>query len=1437
MKKFFWCFSLIGVVFFSCYASRHFILGKGLELALRKMTGETIDYHHRSWENGKIIYQGFFLGEQLYAENASFDFDFHLFPFSLNTKVHLLYPKIQLDDADSDPVNLAFLLPGKFWNVKLDINNGSLTSPDGKIYNFDLVSGPTKEEIGKISVYQDELLFTCGFDYLAGSLAVDFQMEEAAVAKMVPLASLFYPLQAWNVLEGTASAAVKGTLDLESLTFLQGHFSLQNVRWESETVIFAVDKTHSQIDFQGDMETFVLDTDFKGVDLFWKDLEVLRGEGSIVFKPQEMPTFEAHAALHLGTLEGRADLVGQGEIHHKDSLWLEGTFDYVTANNPLKIDFSWADDGTSQVLQTQIHNLGKEILTLLPFVKIQQGRLDGQITTFLDQWIFQRMQLDKVQIHELALDRLTVQEIEAKGSVNLLSNDIEYLALQAHEAAGEYQGLKVSSANATFSIKDNIFESSSAFGKLNNIPFALQLQGPISSFHASAKLAGGASEWLQLPKKGQENHVALELAIDRKQEELNVTGTLSCLDDIVQLKAHGNLSTALWQGNFHTPRIQSSFYTPFLHALAPHINVQGNLALHGQFSQESIDTFVQGQDLVVSAPNFQVSVPGQSRELLYHYDLVQKQGRGSVKLSPLFLASSQFPSKVSITGGDLAFDQTSLTCKDLAGQISGIDVQGNLAAHWENLFEASFISQKIQGSVENLLAATSHLYQFPFPMEGRFVSPPEGVQVRFAEGKYHYRLQGFFQELQGVLTPKLYLHNTSCSVVFDSLDHHLSLQNLQGKLNENISLVSQHVGFKNGQWNFDAAFAHDSQPVLSLQGQAHETTQGYNVILHEGKAAESYLKEPLSFHWTHQGKIDQMRGVIHLEADSLVPQLALLDQCGLFELTPSLKETLEQLQGSMTLRLSHDSDRSEYELQGSQIRYASSLFNSVDALLLNQGAEWILKRCALDEVQMKGRAVYQNGKWIVPTWDVDWKDLRLQTAGVYEKDKFDFEMNGQLKSFALKGSGLFISSTPHFRNIALKVYDQSSPIADLSCDKLSYQEGKWGSPALNTTIFSSHFAHPLRAKLLLSLSSKSITFQGAASEGDLPIGKSSLKITQVFGFYEAPYLNLKCIAALDDEPLQFIGKFSSQLAGAVHVQHGKELLKISLSNPTTFQKAEGELFGVGVSLTRENQGYQGTVSLKDGTKLADLADNETLRDLSGLQLKGYFEKNIFKGELDGKDACLKDYFVQELHANVEYSPTQFRLKNMTVQDPAGSFSMKECLGTRLQDDWNITVPILKGQEIKPSVLRKKGVPQKEIKPLQIRHLVMTNISGNLSDLKSFRGLGTFNFTQRVKKEPSVFDIPLTMLKDLGLDLELFTPVIGEVKLQLKDGKIFVTDLQNAFSEGNRSEFYLAPIPSFIDLNGNLSLNLRMQQNVVLKLVEPFMIAVRGTWEKPKYSLQ
>jgi hypothetical protein len=1447
MKKFFWRFSILTVLLFSLYAFRHFFIGTVLEFGLKRATGNSISYNNRYWEDGRLFYEGFSLGQQVYAEEAAFDFDFHLSPFSINAAVHLDSPTVQLNDT-GEKSNLAFLLPAKFWTVKLDIEKGTLLSAEKNLCLFDFASGNEKEDIGTFSIYQEDgaPLFTCAFNYRSGSLAADFQMEDAPLDKTLPLVSLFYPLPSWKLLEGTASAAIKGSIDVEQVTFLQGYFSLQNVRLESDDLIFAADKASSMIDFQGEIETFALDTDFNGVDLFWKDLEVLHGEGSIVFKPEETPIFEAHAAVHIADLEGRADVVGKGEIHDNHSLWLEGTLDYVTAHSPLRVEFSWADDGKAQVLQTQIHNLGKEILGLLntrfPW-SIRQGSLDGQATAYLDQGIFDRLQLDNIKVHQLSIDNLTIRETELQGSLNLLSGDIEQLIVQAHDAEGEIQGWRVSSAEMTIAIQDNNFEPSSAFGKFEGVPFALQWQGPLSSFHASAKLSAGASEWMKLSKNAQEPPIILDLILDRKQEELQIQGTLACLEDTVQLSAQANISSAVLKGGFQSTRLQSSFYTPFLKIFAPTLVMQGDLSLHGQFSEKTIDILTQGDDLIVTSPEFQLSILGQSRELLYHFDFHEKQGTGKVKLSPILFTSPQLSLPISITSGELVFDNTSLSCQGVTGQISGIDIQGDLAANWEEQLEASFLSQKIQGSLESLITIAAPFYKVPVAITGGlFTCPPEGVQVHYANGIYNYRFDSLFEKVEGTLTSKLHVQNTSCTLAFDSFENQLIVQNIKGTLSGDFTFSAQEICYKNGQWDFNAALGEGERTLLSLQGKAIETTLGYQVTLQEAKASASYLKGPLSFHWTPPYKMEQVQGVVYIDTTNLAEQLSLLDRLGLFSFTTGMQETLKQLQGSMTLRLIIDEDCSEYEVQGSQVRYASTLFDSVDVHLIRQGNQWSLNHCSLDDIQIRGQAAFQNAKWVVSVCDIDWKGLKVHTAGIYEKEKFDFKVEGQLSlRFSLKGNGIFFSPTSHFQNLYLKVFDQADPLASVSCDKLNFRNGRWESPVLDLTILSKQLSEPLRSKLQFSLSSKSTTFQGPASQGKIKLGEGTLKITQIYGLYEAPYLNLKCVATLDDEPLHFLAKFSKdhQFGGGVNIQRGKEVLKLSFSDPSTCQKAEGELFGINVNLQRDAQGFKGTILFKDTAKIAALTDNESFKDFSGLQLTGLFTQETFKGELEGHDARLKDYLIHGLHASVDYSPTRFQLKNLTLQDPAGSLAIKECNGFRTTalDKWNITIPLIKGQEIKPSIIRKLGASQKEIKPLQIRYFLMTDVLGQLGDLKSFRGLGKFNFTQHVKKEPSLFDIPLALLKDFGLDLDMFSPMMGEVQIQLKDGKLFFTDLQNAFSEGKRSEFYLAGEPSYIDLNGGLYLNLRMQQNVVLKLVEPFMIAVRGTWEKPKYSLQ
>jgi hypothetical protein len=239
MRKWLFRFSVLTALVLSFYVSRHFLIAAALEYGIKRATGTPLAYNSRYWEGGRLYYEGFSLGEQLYTEQAAFEFEFHLFPLSVNASIHLNTPSVQLDDSKSQS-NFAFLIPSQFWTVKLDIEKGSLLSTEKKLCLFDFASGFEKEEIGKLVVYQESgaPLFTCKFNFREENLSADFQMDEAPLEKTLPLASLVYPFPTWKKLEGTASATIKGSMDAMKVTSLEGHFSLQNVHLESDDLIF-----------------------------------------------------------------------------------------------------------------------------------------------------------------------------------------------------------------------------------------------------------------------------------------------------------------------------------------------------------------------------------------------------------------------------------------------------------------------------------------------------------------------------------------------------------------------------------------------------------------------------------------------------------------------------------------------------------------------------------------------------------------------------------------------------------------------------------------------------------------------------------------------------------------------------------------------------------------------------------------------------------------------------------------------------------------------------------------------------------------------------------------------------------------------------------------------------------------------------------------------
>ena len=97
-----------------------------------------------------------------------------------------------------------------------------------------------------------------------------------------------------------------------------------------------------------------------------------------------------------------------------------------------------------------------------------------------------------------------------------------------------------------------------------------------------------------------------------------------------------------------------------------------------------------------------------------------------------------------------------------------------------------------------------------------------------------------------------------------------------------------------------------------------------------------------------------------------------------------------------------------------------------------------------------------------------------------------------------------------------------------------------------------------------------------------------------------------------------------------------------------------------------------------------------------------------------------------------------------------------------------------------------------------------------------------------------------MILRLGLNPEVLNPVTGTIYFNLQGDRFYFTKFKDVYSEGRGSKFYLAQgvSPSWMDMNGNLSIQIGMKQyNLIFKIAELFTVSIQGTVKKPKYFLQ
>lgn len=275
-----------------------------------------------------------------------------------------------------------------------------------------------------------------------------------------------------------------------------------------------------------------------------------------------------------------------------------------------------------------------------------------------------------------------------------------------------------------------------------------------------------------------------------------------------------------------------------------------------------------------------------------------------------------------------------------------------------------------------------------------------------------------------------------------------------------------------------------------------------------------------------------------------------------------------------------------------------------------------------------------------------------------------------------------------------------------------------------------------------------------------------------------------------------------------------------------------------------------------GTALEEVL--EALKLGSGYLVKGDLEisKELnqnnsldvrFFGELFGTDIDIKGYRFKHMNSQVVFEPSTLQLFNLTLSDFSGTLHMNNLIAKKrdpLKEDsfWDLSIPSLSVYDFRPSLLYDiSEPPPKKRKPLIVRTLTLEDFKGTVGNKKSFTGHGAlvFNNPQKKNLQNTLFAIPAEILTRIGLNLSVLTPVSGTIDYVITNEKIYLTNFKDVYSDGKISKFRLNPDQySTLDFDGNLDMNIRFKQStILLKLAEFFNIQVKGSLQKPVYSLQ
>lgn len=690
----------------------------------------------------------------------------------------------------------------------------------------------------------------------------------------------------------------------------------------------------------------------------------------------------------------------------------------------------------------------------------------------------------------------------------------------------------------------------------------------------------------------------------------------------------------------------------------------------------------------------------------------------------------------------------------------------------------------------------------------------------------------------------------------------INIETLRGAIalpqfTEPFQIWSPSIVWKEGKTHFDIRLERNLGEWLRLAGTENKGS------IQLDDSLSHFLQTPLRFEQLHHsnGMLDQ--GTIDVKLSAEKVSLALSAIQGIDP---------QWIQGDAQIELSFAKNRFDLSFQGSHVRYKNWVFpisanlfcqDSTFAFHLNQGIlNWDAQgnlhidrlpfSLSLLHPSLSGDALATGGiSFGKDGIEGDWEVVLSKIAW----DGKEIEWHAPLQVFHSSREGLLLKGVegtlrtefgpafakahliqvlPQFELIRIEKGHLHCPVGYLQLPFL--QEGSvdcWGD-------FETDW--------------KGENFRGALTEATSPLRIEQVEIERRHGFFSA-----KGRWNVPAGPVDWAFRVNPTHKGTLYLAEPSQE-KPPLAIQATFypslqiESAIGTFAGVDLYFQAPSSDSRliGTAQV-DFSHLAAWVPPEIRKAFVDLEmgqghtLKGTvvapnsdWQEATFQGVWTGKNCELFGYELRSLFATTSFSQHHVHVNQLSVIDPAGAGSVDQILiQEEKESPWTLHIPKITLIDLRPSLLHKKGEDPKPLTPLLVRRLELGPVEGLAAEGATYRGNGTLDFINSFKREKSILDWPSHLFgRIIGLDLDLMTPARGTLDFELRGGYYWLTRLKEAYSENERSQFFLVEDPPpRMDLDGNLEIVIQMKQYVLFKITDAFVITIDGKLNDPKIRLQ